>query len=114
MSPRNWRVRIHDILNAIKAIESYAKGMVVFEDFASDQKTVDAVIRNLVIIGEAATNVPEEIILDHPSIPWQEMKGIRNIVVHEYFGVSTRIIRDTVRIDLPPVIPLLEKILEYK
>ena len=81
MSPRNWRVRIHDILNAIKAIESYAKGME-FEDFASDQKTVDAVIRNLVIIGEAATNVPEEIILDHPSIPWQEMKGIRNIVVH--------------------------------
>lgn len=113
MSPRNWRVRIHDILNAIKAIESYAKGME-FEYFASDQKTVDAVIRNLVIIGEAATNVPEEIILDHPSIPWQEMKGIRNIVVHEYFGVSTRIIRDTVRIDLPPVIPLLEKILEYK
>lgn len=111
MSPRNWRVRIHDIINAVKAIESYIEGME-YENFAFDQKTIDAVIRNLTIIGEAANNVPEEIIREHPSIPWQEMKGIRNIVVHEYFGVSASIVWDTVRIDIPPIIPLLEKILE--
>ena len=113
MSPRDWRIRIHDILNAAQSIETYTEGLSCAE-FAADQRTFDAVIRNLTVIGESANHVPEEVCLRYADIPWQEMKGIRNIVVHEYFGVSTRIIRDTVRIDLPPVIPLLEKILEYK
>lgn len=111
MSPRDWRIRIHDILNAVRAIESYTSGMS-FAEFAADPRTIDAVIRNLTVIGEAANHVPEEVCLQYDEIPWQEMKSIRNVVVHEYFGVSSRIVWDTANIDLPRIIPLLERILE--
>ncbi len=56
-----------------------------FEQFQSDTKTVDAVVRNFEIIGEAAAHVPEEIVADHPEIPWQDMRDMRNVLAHEYF-----------------------------
>ncbi len=113
MSPRDWRIRIHDILNAAGSIETYTEGLS-FAEFAADQRTFDAVIRNLTVIGESANHVPEEVCLRYADIPWQEMKGIRNIVVHEYFVVSPQIIWDTISIDLPQIIPFLKKLIEHE
>ena len=109
MPPRNWLFRINDILDAISAVREYVAGMT-YEGFVTDRKTVDAVIRNLIIIGEAAVHIPEEICQSNQSIPWPEMRTMRNFVVHEYFGVSDKILWDTVQIDLPPLMPLLKEI----
>ena len=59
-----------------------------FNDFISDDKTVDAVVRNFEIIGEAANRVPEDFKSDHPEIEWRRMTGLRNRIIHEYFGVD--------------------------
>ncbi len=100
MSHRHWKFRIQDILDAVQKIDSYTEGLS-FEDFASDSKTIDAVIRQLTIIGEAASRVPEEITSTASTIPWLEIRGMRNVVVHEYFGVNTRIIWETVKKNIP-------------
>lgn len=109
MPLRNWLFRINDILDAVSAVESYVTGMS-YEDFAADRKTVDAVIRNLIIIGEAAVHIPVEICQAHSEVPWQDMSAMRNFVVHEYFGVSDKILWDTVKIDLPPLVSALKEI----
>ncbi len=111
MPPRDWSVRIEDIIEACKRIVEYVHG-ISEDDFSQDTRTVDAVIRNLTVIGEAASKIPEEVRLRYSGLPWEEMRGIRNIVVHEYFGVSIPIIWKTLQDDIPPLIPLLQKILE--
>jgi uncharacterized protein with HEPN domain len=73
---------------------------------------VDAVVRNLIIIGEAAVHVPEDICRKHPEVPWHEMRGMRNFVVHEYFRASDAVIWNTVQVDLPPLSDLIKKIME--
>ncbi|MBU0730597.1 MAG: DUF86 domain-containing protein [Proteobacteria bacterium] len=114
MSPeREWRFRIEDILNSIRAIQEYTEGQT-YEEFTIDRKTVDAVIRNFIIIGEAATHVPDRIVNDNQIIPWAEMRAMRNFVVHEYFGVSDTILWDTAKQDLTPVPDLLRQLLDKK
>jgi len=83
-----------------------------FKTFTEDRKTVDAVVRNLIIIGEAAVQIPEDICLKYSKVPWYDMRGMRNFVVHEYFRASDAVIWDTVQLDLPPLPALLKKILE--
>jgi uncharacterized protein with HEPN domain len=85
---------------------------MTFADFEQDDKTIDAVLRNLEIIGEAARHISRELQADHPEIPWAEMQAMRNIVVHEYHGVNLKIIWQTVKENLHPLKPLLRKILE--
>ena len=81
MSPRDWTLRIEDMLQAIGRITQYVEGMT-WETFSTDQKTMDAVVRNIEIIGEAARHVPEEIAARYPQIPWTAMRGMRNIFHH--------------------------------
>ncbi len=111
MPPRAWLFRIQDILEAIESIQSYTEDME-FATFENDRRTVDAVVRNLIIIGEAATRVPDESAQRFPEIPWAEMRAMRNLIVHEYFGVSDRIIWDTAKNNLPPLVAPLRTILE--
>ena len=108
MPPRNWELRIADIIEAIEKILSYVEGMT-FDQFADDPKTIDAVIRNITVIGEAARNVPEEVVERHPSLPWREMRDIRNVVVHEYFGLDHNVVWDTLQRNLPPLLPELKR-----
>ena len=110
---RGWKLRISDILDAITAIQEYTAGMDL-KRFTVDRKTVDAVVRNFTIIGEAATRIPEQVIAENPEIPWRDMSDMRNIVVHKYFGVSNKILWETIQSDLPPLVPLLQKLLELK
>jgi len=67
-----------------------------FDNFKSDTKTVDAVVRNFEIIGEAAAHMPEEIVAGHPEIPWQDMRDMRNVLAHEYFGIDEKIVWETI------------------
>jgi uncharacterized protein with HEPN domain len=82
------------------------------DEFIRDRRTVDAVARNLIIIGEAAGHVPEEVCKRAPEVPWIDMRAMRNFIVHEYFGVSEQVIWDTVREDLPSIIDPLRRLLE--
>jgi uncharacterized protein with HEPN domain len=109
--PRDWRLRLRDILDAIAAIQEYTAGMD-FESFCQDRKTVDAVVRNFTVIGEAAAHIDPDEADAHPEIPWQVMRDMRNVVVHRYFGIDRRIVWDTLRDDLPPLVALLEALLE--
>jgi uncharacterized protein with HEPN domain len=110
---RGWKLRISDILDAISAIQEYTAGMDL-KRFTEDRKTVDAVVRNFTIIGEAAIRIPEKIINENPEIPWRDMSDMRNIVVHEYFGVSDKILWETIQSDLPPLVPVLQELFESK
>ena len=78
MPPREWIVRIEDILEASRRIVDYV-GDSTQKEFSADPRTIDAVIRNLTVIGEAARHIPEEAIQQYPETPWKEMRGIRNI-----------------------------------
>lgn len=108
MPHRSWEIRVADITGAIEIVLEYTSGMT-FEQFVSDRKTVDAVIRNFIIIGEAASHIPEEVVEMHPDLPWREMRDMRNIVVHEYFGVDNRVVWETLKKNLPPLLPLLRQ-----
>jgi len=111
MSPEDWKFRITDILNSIQAIIDYTSGLG-FEEFVSDRKTVDAVIRNLIVIGEAAARVPEKVCERHPEIPWVDMRDMRNFVVHEYFRISDKIVWETLTNDLPSLVKPLKEIIK--
>ena len=97
---RGWQFRIDDIVDAINKIERYTLG-IDFISWQNDEKTVDAVIRNLEVIGEAASHLPIEIQEQYKDVPWGMMKGIRNILTHEYFGIDLEIVWKTVKEDLP-------------
>ncbi|TAN64286.1 MAG: DUF86 domain-containing protein [Magnetospirillum sp.] len=102
MTFKDWRVRIEDILEAIERIRRYTTGMSE-DQFVADDRSVDAVIRNLEIVGEAAKRVPPAITERHPEIPWNRMTEMRNILVHEYHSVDPSIIFASARHDLPPL-----------
>ncbi len=111
MPPRSWRLRIEDILAAVDAILQYTAGMDR-TTFAGDRRTVDAVVRNLIVIGEAAGHVPDEVVAATPQIPWARIRGMRNLAVHEYFGLDSDILWDTVTGNLPGLLPELRRLLE--
>ncbi len=110
MPPRDWRLRLKDILAAIQKLRRHTAGMT-FEAFAADEKTIDAVCLNFAVIGEAAARVPETVTARFPDMPWADMRDMRNVIVHEYFGVDATVLWKTIQSDLPPLIPLLEALL---
>jgi uncharacterized protein with HEPN domain len=107
---RSWKLRIADIIEAIETTLKYSAGMT-FEQFAADQKTIDAVVLNFIIIGEAASHLPEDFIELHSDLPWREMRDMRNIAVHEYFRVDEMIVWETLRNNLPPLLPQLKNLI---
>jgi uncharacterized protein with HEPN domain len=97
-------IYIIDILEAINKIEVYTKG-IDFDSFCCNQMMFDAVIRNLEIIGEAAKNLPEEIKAKYTEIPWRQMIGVRNLLIHEYFGIDNLIIWEIIKTNIPEIKP---------
>lgn len=91
MSNRNWKLLFEDIVEGIDKIQNYTNNLP-FDDFSTNSLVIDAVVRNLEIIGEASKNVPLDIQEKFPDVPWQKLKGIRNRIVHEYFRVDITII----------------------
>lgn len=111
MSRKDPTIFLEDILDSMNKITKYTKNKS-FEEFKSNSMAVDAVLRNLEVIGEASTNLPSEIRNDNPHIPWRRMIGLRNIVIHEYFGVDLNIIWRVSTIDIPETKPMIEELLE--
>lgn len=97
---RSYKMFLDDIQTAMSRIDEYIEGYD-FEYFKRDCKTVDAVIRNFEIIGEASKNLDEKIKEKYPDVPWKEMYYLRNKVTHEYFGVDYEIIWDIATNYLP-------------
>ena len=87
MSKRKPDVYLQDILESIDHIQRFLDG-VSEEEFYENVEKQDAVLRRLEIIGEAVKNLPEEIIENHPGIPWRQIAGMRDIISHEYFGIT--------------------------
>lgn len=104
-------MRLEDILEAVLRIRDYTRG-TTFEEFCGDKRTVDAVVRNLEVIGEAARNIDLDIRARHPEIPWKRMLAMRNILAHEYFAVDLGILWQTANANLPPLVPALRGILD--
>jgi len=91
--PRDPRLQLDDILTAVARIRTYVQGMS-YDAFRADCKTQDAVVRNLEVIGEAARALPEELKAHASSVDWRKLIGLRNLLIHEYFGISLPIIWD--------------------
>lgn len=100
MLPRRWQDRLRDIVAAMDEILAFTDGMS-FEAFAADPRTQKAVLADFAIIGEAVRHLPDELCDAHPDIPWQDMRDMRNFVVHVYFSVEPGVVWDTIKTDLP-------------
>jgi uncharacterized protein with HEPN domain len=98
-----------DIQDALEKINNFTVDLD-FERFAKDEKTTFAVIRGLEIIGEAARKIPKSIRSRYPNIPWQDMAGMRDKLIHDYFGVDLRVVWKTLKVDLPPLQAIFHRI----
>jgi uncharacterized protein with HEPN domain len=98
--PRDYKVFLEDMRDAIVKIRRYTSGLEL-KAFADDEKTVDAVVRNLEVLGEAAKSVPEDVRSRHTQIDWRRVTDLRNILIHQYFAVDVEIIWDIVQNKLP-------------
>lgn len=95
---------LDDMLLAIKKAEEFISDMT-FNEFKSDEKTTFAVIRALEILGEASNKIPNRVQQNHSEIPWREMKGMRNKLIHDYMGVNIEVVWKTTTEDLPELKP---------
>jgi len=111
MTKRELGDYIQDILEAIGEVEDFTAG-IQFDDFVEDKKTVNAVVRSLEVIGEAAKKIPDNLRDKYPEIPWKRMTGMRDKLIHEYFGIDLEIVWEVVNNELPPIKPLIQKVLE--
>lgn len=104
MRRKNHKLFIEDILGAVDKIERYIEDLS-YEKFLKNDMVVDAVVRNLEVIGEAAKNIPEDTKKQYPDIPWKRIIGLRNIAVHEYFGIDLSIVWEIITSNLPETKP---------
>ena len=100
-----------DIQDASQNISQFISEMT-WDKFAQDQKTIYAVVRAFEIIGEAAKKVPLSVQKRHPKVPWKQMAGMRDKLIHEYFGVNHEVLWKTAKEDIPPVQQLIAMVLE--
>ncbi|SKB14142.1 conserved hypothetical protein [Planktothrix sp. PCC 11201] len=110
---RSIRLYLEDILTSGVKVKRYTQGMS-FEDFQADERTYDAVVRNLQIIGEAVKNIPQEIRLKYSEVEWRKIAGLRDILAHAYFSIEDEIVWDIVETKIPPLIIVVERILEVE
>jgi uncharacterized protein with HEPN domain len=113
MSSRDWVFRVKDILKSIEKIERFTRGMT-WKLFKKNELVVDAVVRNLEIIGESSKSIPLSVKRSLPEIPWDQMSGMRNVLIHEYFGVDDKVVWHTVKKYLPPLKKQLTSFLAQK
>ena len=111
MKRRDYGDFVQDILDSINDIGNFIEGMD-FEDFIKDKKTIYSVVRAIEIIGEANKNVPEQIRKKYPDVPWKKMAGMRDRLVHGYFGVDLEILWSTAKEDVPQLRIPVSKVLE--
>lgn len=109
MKERDFRDYITDIYNAICEVEEFTKGLD-FGRFEEDRKTVNATVRSLEVIGEAAKRIPAHIKEKYPSVPWKKMAAMRDKLIHEYFGVDETIVWKVASEELPKLKPAFKEV----
>lgn len=108
---RDYIMFLEDITDSIKMIEEYAKGHSL-KSFSSDEKVKDAVMRRFEIIGEAVKHIPASVKKNHKEIDWKKIAGMRNVLIHEYFGVNTNRVWKTIKDDVPDLKKKISEILK--
>ncbi len=108
---RLWRFFIQDMIEFGEKVLAYTEGMDQ-EAFNTDRLTYDATLRNLQLIGEAATHIPKEVRQNHSEIPWHAIIGIRNRLAHSYLAISDSIIWGVIQEAVPELLPALRTLLE--
>jgi uncharacterized protein with HEPN domain len=111
MKRRDYRDYLQDILESVDDVESFIRGMS-FEEFKRDRKTISAVVRSIEVIGEAAKRIPRSLKAKYKGVPWREMAGMRDKLIHEYFGVDVEILWKTAKDDIPPLKRVVQNMLE--
>jgi uncharacterized protein with HEPN domain len=111
MSERHLRLLLKDILDSAEKIRAYTQSLT-YNEFIEDSKTVDAVVRNLEIIGEASNRLPGDLKDTTPEIDWHKIRGLRNRIVHGYFGINYAIIWNIVEDYLPELINQINKLID--
>jgi len=109
MKNRELRDYINDLTEACEDILSFTKGMS-YSDFASDKKTINAVIRSLEVIGEATKNLPESFRSNYPDVPWKQMAGMRDKLIYNYFGIDIQMVWQAVEKHIPHILALIREI----
>jgi len=107
---RNYRLFIKDIIAAMESIEGFVEGMS-FEELMQDDKTASAVIRKFEIVGEATKCLPDELKEEHPEIQWKRMAGMRDRLIHAYFGVDYKLVWEAIKAEVPSMKLKLQEIL---
>jgi len=102
---------IEDAIGAMEKDERFASGMS-YEDFVKDEKTAFAVIRAIEVIGETIKHIPIDFRLKYGDIPWRDIAGMRDVLIHDYFGVDLETVWETVKNNIPKTKPMLIKVLE--
>ncbi len=113
MSKRGDREYLADIREAIQRIQAYTTDLS-YAQFLADEKTQDAVIRNIEILGEAVKHLSAELTATHPEVEWKSIAGMRDKLVHEYFGVNLDILWDVLASKLPPFRVQIERIIQSR
>lgn len=98
-------------MDAVNDIESFVDDMT-YEKFIKDRKTLNAVVRSIEIIGEASKNIPETMKTEYKELPWKQMTGVRDKLIHAYFGIDTETLWKAVKENIPPLKKAIQKILK--
>ena len=109
MKDRELRDYINDLTEACEDILSFTKGMS-YSDFTDDKKTINAVIRSLEVIGESTKNLPASFRSNYPNIPWKQMAGMRDKLIHNYFGIDIQMVWQAVEKHIPHILVLIREI----
>ncbi len=108
---REYEVNLKDILRRVEIIKENTKGLD-YEEFKNNEWDVSAVVRNLEVIGEAVANLPDDFKEEHPKVEWRDIKGFRNIAIHQYWKVDKEIVWEIIQEELDPLQKKIKKILE--
>lgn len=107
---RDYRDYLQDILTAIEETDEFTRG-ISSDAFTQDRKTINAVVRSLEVLGEAAKRVPDDLRVKAPDVPWKYMAEMRDKLIHEYFGVDLSIVWTVIKDELPPLRPKIKRLM---
>jgi len=110
-NPRRDSQYLADIQEAMRRVLNYTDGLS-FDAFMEYGMAQDAVLRNLQVIGEAAKKLSDDLCASHAAVPWRDMAGLRDRIVHDYFGIDYEVVWDVIENDLPALLPVIEAILQ--